>query len=124
MDRGKIAGVLSAQHVVEFSPVSQWAVNLLPEPFISEIFNNSWPFITMKTHDRLQKEEPTTDRSSPLDLYPLLVLEAVLKILKEQRARLLANPAANGELAHTRTLMISSVTGPGIGSPCFSRLWR
>ena len=32
--------------------------------------------------------------------------------------------ATDRESTHTGTSMISSVTGPGTGSPCFSRLWR
>jgi len=34
------------------------------------------------------------------------------------------HPATDRQAAHTGTSMISSVTGPGIGSPCFSKLWR
>jgi hypothetical protein len=32
--------------------------------------------------------------------------------------------ATDGQQAHTGTSMTSSVTGPGSGSPCFSKLWR
>ena len=35
-----------------------------------------------------------------------------------------ARARADGKPAHTVTSMISSVIGPELGSPCFSRLWR
>ena len=50
-----------------------------------------------------------------------LVIQVIADLLKRaDRVR----AAADWQRGHTGTSMIASVTGPGTGSPCFSRLWK
>jgi hypothetical protein len=61
-------------------------------------------------------------RGMPEDLVAArLVIHVIADLLKRaDRVR----AATDWQRGHTETSMIASVTGPGTGSPCFSRLWR
>ena len=65
--------------------------------------------------------QPTTGRMAKDDVAAGLMIHFVGDLAKGAHG---VRARTDWQAAHTETSTISSVIPPGIGSPCFSRLWR